>query len=159
MADVGAWGAAAAAMASAVTTVGGALKGLADLAEVKKRVEAIETGALAALRKKIDEHAEILLLFPTLRKDVDDLAARFARYRDREKDEKRHPTGSFPAIDSSQGDMARRVADLEKRADKSDNRDEKTSETMTQIQIALTGIARDVVHVLERARERGSRVP
>jgi hypothetical protein len=158
MADVGAWGAAAAAMASAVTTVGGAFKGLADLAEVKKRVESIETGALSAIRKKIDEHAEILLLFPTLRKDVDDLAARFARYRDREREDKRHPTGSFPAIDSS-GDMARRVAELEKRADKSDARDEKIGETMTQIQIALTGIVRDVAHVIDRIKERGSRVP
>jgi hypothetical protein len=166
-----------AALAGAATAVAGGLasvisaaKGPADIATlraeivkakeeigpaVKVAVDAVKTALDADMRRTLDA-------IGVLAGRVGALEERVAAYRreQREGAIPRVPTGSFATPDAA-ADILRRVAMLESRADRCEERHDRGEErereangALSALGISLAGISRDVVHLLEQRQGR-----
>ena len=165
MSDGAAIGAAAAALAGAMTTVGAAIKGLADIKGAKDALKVLvgddgNGGVIGVLRHRIEEVAG--LIDPSLRADLTALAEKVNRYRGEIRTAARGlplgQTGSFPSLESISAlsqrldDLARRLKEVEDRATRNENKLEKIEGAFTEARIEMAEIGADIRHLLGRPK-------
>jgi DNA repair exonuclease SbcCD ATPase subunit len=170
MSDNVALGAAAAALAGAITTISTALRGLADIKSTKDRVKAIEGeggkgGFLGELRelleealRRLEEVEQLPTKVSTLRTDLEKLQALVKRYRDewRSLKDPLVRSGSFSSIPDLATlshqieDIERRTIQIEKHQERNDTRLDKLEASLSQARELLVEVHTNIRHLLSR---------